>query len=39
MGRMGHAARDVVIRLTRDETLVLFELRDYEFPNMHTPKS
>jgi hypothetical protein len=37
--RMGHAARDVVIRLTRDEALVLFELRDYEFPNMQTPKS
>ena len=26
MGRMGHAARDVVIRLTHDEALVLFEL-------------
>jgi hypothetical protein len=26
MGRMGHADRDVVIRLTHDEALVLFEL-------------
>jgi hypothetical protein len=26
MGRMGHAARDVVICLTRDEALALFEL-------------
>jgi hypothetical protein len=26
MGRMGLAARDVVIRLTHDEALVLFEL-------------
>ncbi len=26
MGCMGHAASDVVIRLTRDEALVLFEL-------------
>jgi hypothetical protein len=26
MGPMGHAAKDVVIRLTRDEALVLFDL-------------
>jgi hypothetical protein len=26
MGCMGHAAREVVLRLTRDEALVLFEL-------------
>jgi hypothetical protein len=29
MGRAGYAARDVVIRLTRDEALVLFGLLRY----------